>query len=144
MRLFKKQRYSELEKWLLTHFEWDFAPKAELEILSSQFMSNEYYCYSVASATLNAGAIALFKRICSQISISYYEVEKIFLEQNRDFFNSIELLSEDRYAGGEGKSFSKLFNALIVPKQTNVEKLLNKIQHLSPEEQAEVLTKKLR
>ena len=47
-------------------------------ILYSQIERDTYYKYPVASAILNAGAIALFKRICSQISISYYEVEEIF------------------------------------------------------------------
>lgn len=141
MRLLKKQRcsYSELENWLLTHFEWDFVSEAELEILYSQIKPDASYKYPVASATLNAGAIALFKRICSQISISYYEVEEIFLEQNRDFFNSTELLSKRCYSEDKGNIFIKFFNTLIVPKPTDVEKLLNKIRKLSPEDQAEAL-----
>lgn len=39
----------------------------------------------------------------------------------------------------KGQFFISVFNTLIVPKPTNVEKLLNKIQRLSPEEQAEAL-----
>ena len=34
----------------------------------------------------------------------------------------------------------KMFCSLIVPKQTNAEKLLNKFRKLSPEEQAEILS----
>lgn len=123
----------------MTHFEWDFVSEAELEILYSQIKPDASYKYPVASATLNAGAIALFKRICSQISISYYEVEEIFLEQNRDFFNSTELLSKRCYSEDKGNIFIKFFNTLIVPKPTDVEKLLNKIRKLSPEDQAEAL-----
>ena len=78
MRLLKKQRYSELENWLLTHFEWDFVSGAELKILYSQIKPDTYYKYPVASAILNAGAIALFKRICSQISISLWSRRNIF------------------------------------------------------------------
>lgn len=139
MRLLKKQRYSELENWLLTHFEWDFVSGAELEILYSQMKPYTSYTCSVASAILNAGAIALFKRICSQINISYYEVEEIFLEQNRDFFKSTKLLSKRYGYPDNGEVFIKLFNTLIVPKPTDVEKLLNKIRKLSPEDQAEAL-----
>lgn len=92
------------------------------------------FCYLI-----NAGAIALFKRICSQINISYYEVEEIFLEQNRDFFKSTKLLSKRYGYTDDGEVFIKLFNTLIVPKPTDVEKLLNKIRKLSPEDQAEAL-----
>ncbi len=52
MRLLKKQRYSELENWLFTHFEWDFVSGAELEILYSQIKPDTYYKYPVASAIL--------------------------------------------------------------------------------------------
>lgn len=138
MRLLKK-RNLELENWILTCFEWDFVSKKDLEILSSQFELNGYYSFPIAAKILNMSTISLFKRICSQIGIPYYEVEKIFLEQNRDFFNSTKYFSRKIFSENWGEFFVELFNTIIVPKPTNIEKLLKKIRNLSPEEQAEVL-----
>lgn len=138
MRLLKK-RNLELENWILTCFEWDFVSKKDLEILSSQFELNTYYSFPTAAKILNISTTSLFKRICSQIGISYYEVEKIFLEQNRDFFNSTKYFSRKILSENFGEFFVNLFNTIIVPKPTNVEKLLKQIRNLSPEEQAEVL-----
>lgn len=138
MRLFKKQRYSELENWLLTHFEWDFVSEKDLKIISSQLKPHELYNFKIASDILNTGAIALFKKVCSQISVPYYEVERIFLKQNCSFFDTTKTFN-NKSVVERGQFFISVFNTLIVPKPTNVEKLLNKIQRLSPEEQAEAL-----
>lgn len=138
MRLFKKQRYSELENWLLTHFEWDFVSEKDLKIISSQFKLHEFYNFKLASDILNTGAIALFKKVCSQISVPYYKVERIFLKQNCSFFDTTKTFN-NKSEVEKGQFFISVFNTLIVPKPTNVEKLLNKIQRLSPEEQAEAL-----
>lgn len=138
MRLFKKQRYSELENWLLTHFEWDFVSEKDLKIISSQFKPHELYNFKLASDILNTDAISLFKKVCSQISVPYYEVERIFLKQNCSFFDTTKTFN-NKSEVEKGQFFISVFNTLIVPKPTNVEKLLNKIQRLSPEEQAEAL-----
>lgn len=138
MRLFKK-RILELENWMLTHFEWDYVSSDELVELSSSFAKDEFYGGHTAGKILNAEAIGLFKKICSQIGISYYDVEKLFKKQNHDFFKLTKHLSISIFKFEYGTIYRKMFRTLIVPKQTNAEKLLNKFQKLSPEEQAEIL-----
>lgn len=136
MRLFKK-RNLELENWMLTHFEWDYVSSDELVKLGYSFAKDEFYGAHTAGKILNAEAVGLFKKICSQIGVSYYDVEKLFKKQNQDFFKLTKHLMQDsqKHHSDEGRVYAKMFYSLIVPKQTNAEKLLNKFRKLSPEEQ---------
>lgn len=139
-RIFKK-RIWELENWMLTHFEWNYVSRDDIEKLGSSIISNGFYNGGTAGKILNTEAIGLFKKICSQIGISYYDVEELFKKQNQDFFELTEHLmhGSERNAADEGAFYKRMFRILIVPKLTNAEKLLNKFRKLSPEEQAEIL-----
>ena len=86
MRLFKK-RNLELENWMLTHFEWDYVSSDELVKLGYSFAKDEFYGAHTAGKILNAEAVGLFKKICSQIGVSYYEMLKNYLKNKTRTFS---------------------------------------------------------
>lgn len=132
-------RKRRLEKILLTQYAWDFLDKEQLRALP--FEQEKKYENGIAAGLMENFAENLFKKCCSEIGISYYEVKQIFRNQNKQFFKITREMkgifaSDDKE---KGELLEKICRNIIIPKCNRVEMVVNEINRLTPEEKAEVL-----
>lgn len=135
--LFSNGQTREQREILLTQYIWDFPDKDDLK--KNPFDEKEKYISPIAARAMNNFAKSLFKKICSEIGFCYREVKQVFLSQNAQFFDLIELLEDEDEVVLKGDFLEKMCRNLIVPKVHRVDRVIKEIKGWSPEEQAEAL-----